>query len=180
VLEIKCGGAKLHALAAKGAIPEYYQHQMQHQLLVTGASKCFYYSFDGSDGICIEVLPDPAFREMYLPKARAFLKCMAFCEPPPLQDRDYNDMSQDVSWQTVAKEYREACDKIKQLEVLKEKYRKQLLEYCRDQNCVGGGVKVMKIVTRGRIAYDEIPEIKNLDLERYRKAPSTSWKILTN
>ena len=34
LLEIKCGGSKLHDMAVRGEIPAYYRDQMQHQLLV--------------------------------------------------------------------------------------------------------------------------------------------------
>jgi putative phage-type endonuclease len=180
LLEIKCGGSKLHDMAERGEIPEYYRDQMQHQLLVTGAKKCFYYSYDGKDGICIEFYPDPEWKVKFLPKAREFWKCIAFAEPPPLQDADYRDMSEELFWRPAALAYSDTCEKIKMLEEIKEGWRKQLLNLCGDQNCMGDGIKVMKTTMKGRIAYDEIPEIKDLNLDKYRKAPTTSWKILTS
>ncbi len=101
LLEIKCGNAELHAMAFDGEIPAYYRDQIQHQLLVTGAEKCFYYSYDGSNGICIHVLPDPTFKERFLPKARAFWKCVAFAEAPPLQDKDYIDRNDDLNLKKI-------------------------------------------------------------------------------
>jgi putative phage-type endonuclease len=178
VLEIKCGGSKLHDMAAQGEIPEYYQQQMQHQLLVTGAEKAFYYSYNGTDGICIEVLPDPDFVSTFIAKAREFWKCVAFSEPPPLQDSDYKDMSDENRWRVLAAIYRDLNEQIKNLEGVKENYRKELLDLCGDQNCQGHGIKVMKTVMRGRVAYDEIPEIKGVDLDKYRKQSVTTWKIL--
>lgn len=178
ILEIKCGGNKLNDMAARGEIPEYYQDQMQHQLLVTGAKKCFYYCYDGTNGICIEVLPDPDFQAKFMPKAREFWKCVAFSEAPALQESDYKDMSDEPVWQQISTEYREINDQIKRLEEVKETYRKKLLNLCGDQNCLGAGIRVMKMFVRGRIAYDDIPEIKSLDLDKYRKAPTTTWKIM--
>lgn len=178
LLEIKCGGFKLHDMASRGEIPDYYKDQMQHQLLVTGAEKCFYYSFDGTDGICIEVLPDPEFKDKFMKKAREFWKCVALGEPPPLQDNDYRDMSDEPHWKFYADQYRQLCEEIKGLEEIKENYRKELLKLSEDQNCRGGGIKVMKTVMRGRVAYDEIPEIKGIDLDKYRKSATTLWKIM--
>lgn len=178
ILEIKCGGYKLHDMASRGEIPAYYRDQMQHQLLVTGAEKCFYYSYNGEDGICIEVLPDPSFRENFMPKAREFWKCVALGEPPALQDKDYRDMSDNPSWKDLASRYQVLCENIKTLEEVKESYRKQLLSLCEDQNCSGQGLRVMKMIMRGRVAYDEIPEIKGVDLDKYRKASVSTWKIM--
>ena len=178
LLEIKCGGSKLHDMASQGIIPDYYMDQIQHQLLVTSAEKCFYYSYDGKDGICIEVLPDPEFINRFLPKARAFWRGVAFFEPPALTQGDYKNMNDDLSWKEYANMYQEVDAAIKTLEDKKDYLRKKIIEICADESCQGNGLKVMKIVTKGRIAYDEIPEIKGIDLEKYRKSSSNSWKFL--
>lgn len=178
IVEIKCGGAKLNDMAYRGVIPEYYQDQMQHQLLVTGAEKAFYYCYDGKAAICIEVYPDPDFAKIFLPKAREFFRCIAFAESPPLSEKDYFNKSGDEFWISFAEEYREICEKIKKLEEMKEICRNQLIRLCGDQNCIGDGVRVMKTTMRGRVAYDDIPEIKGVDLDKYRKESTTSWKIM--
>ena len=178
LLEIKCGGEKLHSMARRGEIPAYYKDQMQHQLLVTGASRCYYYSYDGTDGICIEVLPDPEFKAIFMPKAREFWKCVALGEPPALQDRDYKDMSEFGPWEIIASEYRRINEEIKKLEEIREIHRKEIIRLCGDQNCLGNGIRVMKSTMRGRVAYDEIPELQGVDVDKYRKNPITMWKIM--
>ncbi len=180
LVEIKCGGAKLHDMAARGEIPAYYQDQMQHQLLVTGADRCFYYSYNGTDGISIEVFPDPEYRAKFMPKAREFWKCVALNEPPALQDADYKDMSENGSWKDLSARYQVVCENIKTLEEVKESYRKQLLALCEDQSCLGGGIKVVKIPVKGRVDYDAIPELKGIDLDKYRKSATMTWKILVS
>lgn len=77
ILEIKCGGAKLHANAREGKIPNYYISQMQHQMAVTGSRMCYYYSFDGEDdGVCLHVNRDDGYIKDYLPKSKYFWDCM--------------------------------------------------------------------------------------------------------
>jgi putative phage-type endonuclease len=178
ILEIKCGGSKLHEQALQGLIPEYYMHQMQHQLLVTRAEKCFYYSYNGKDGVCIEVFPDDNFIEKFMPKARTFWRGVAFFEPPSLQLSDYKDMNDSLPWKEYAKMYQETDSAIKSLEDKKDYLRKKLIELCADQSCSGHGLKVMKTILKGRVAYDDIPEIKGIDLDKYRKTSTSSWKIL--
>jgi len=178
LLEIKCGGSKLHDMAKNQEIPQYYLDQMQHQLLVTGAERCYYYSYDGSDGICIEVIPDPGFKESFIPKAREFWRCVAMEEAPPLVDKDYRDMSDDASWRSVADSYKEICSQIKALEEQKESYRKGLLKLSGDMPCLGNGVRLMKTTMKGRVDYDAIPELQGVDLDKYRKVSTTLWKIL--
>ena len=182
ILEVKTGGNSLHVKAKDGIIPVYYMDQIQQQLLVTGAEKCFYQvgGEDPKKDIIIEVFPDPDFVKDYIPVARAFWKCVAFNEPPALQDSDYKDMSDDGIWKAFAVEYRKINEQIKNLEEIKASYRSELLKLCGDQNCLGEGVRVMKTTMHGRIDYEAIPEIKGVDLNRYRKNPTTTWKILVS
>jgi len=73
ILEIKVNGEKNHKLAKKGKIPKLYEIQCQKNILVSEAEKCYYFSyFSDDDAVCIEVLPDPIFKEEYLPKAEEF------------------------------------------------------------------------------------------------------------
>lgn len=178
ILEIKCSSnGNLHDMARKGIIPDYYLCQMQHQLIVTRAEKCFYYSYYRDEGIKIEVFPDAEFEEKYLAKARDFWKKVAFFEPPSLESSDYRDMNDNLTWNEYANMYQEVDRELKALEDKKDYLRKKLIELCEDQSSQGSGLKIMKIITKGRIVYDEIPEIKNVDLEKHRKASVISWKF---
>jgi hypothetical protein len=87
-------------------------------------------------------------------------------------------MNEDTNWSELAKIYQEADAAIKVLEEKKDYIRKKLIELAADQSCIGSGIKVIKSILRGRVAYDEIPEISHIDLDKYRKASTISWKIL--
>ncbi len=178
ILEIKCGGENLFNNATHGIIPDYYLDQMQHQLLVTQADKCFYYCYSGSEARCIEVLRDPAFEDMFLPIARKFWKGIAFFEAPPLASSDYLDMNDNLSWQEYSVMYMDVDMSLKALEEKKDYLRKKLIEMCGDNSCQGSGIKVISTLIKGRVDYDEIPEIKGIDLNKYRKASTKTWKIL--
>jgi putative phage-type endonuclease len=55
IVEIKCPGKKDHAVAINGMIPKKYFPQIQHQIEVAGVEFCYYFSFDGENGVIIEV-----------------------------------------------------------------------------------------------------------------------------
>lgn len=61
ILEIKCPGPSDHELAKAGKIPEKYIPQLQHQLAVTGLKLAYYFSFDGTDGVIVEIERDEIF-----------------------------------------------------------------------------------------------------------------------
>lgn len=180
ILEIKCGGEKLHNMAMNGIIPDYYMDQVQHQLLVTQAKKCYYYSFDGNDGICIEVLPDRSFKERFINKALEFWHCVAYLKPPELQPKDYVDRSDNFLWKAKSIRYRELDALIKELEAEKELVRNELIEMSEGQSSCGEGIKLIKTSVKGRVDYESIPELKTVNLDQYRKPNSFTWKILVS
>lgn len=124
------------------------------------------------------MFPDPQFAKDFIPVARAFWRCVAFIETPALQPSDYYDMSNSPTWKNLATKYRAICSQIDDLEALKEECRADILALCDDQNCVGEGIKAIKTCPKGRISYEEIPEIKGIDLNKYRKPSNIVWKVL--
>jgi hypothetical protein len=63
LLEIKCPfkgrESTLWRSVEEGRLPEHYQWQVQHQLMVTKAEAADLFVFDGTEGIQLEVAPDP-------------------------------------------------------------------------------------------------------------------------
>lgn len=86
ILEIKCG-EKSYKMAENGEIPEYYKCQIYHQLICTRAEICYYFCFNGKDGITIEVLPAPDFESHYIPLAEKFWMDLIFKEPEIFKER---------------------------------------------------------------------------------------------
>lgn len=74
ILEVKCPGKEDHAKAVKGNIPTKYIAQVQQQLLISGAAKCYYYSWDGKSerGGLVEVFPDKDYQDRMIATALDF------------------------------------------------------------------------------------------------------------
>jgi len=72
ILEIKCPGKKDHGEALKGRLPKHYYPQVQHQIEVSGLDMSFYFSFDGENGVIIEVKRDQEFIDIMLAKEFEF------------------------------------------------------------------------------------------------------------
>lgn len=100
ILEIKCAGKESHEIAERGEIPEKYWPQVQHQLLVTGASRCDYFSFfiprkleDGTEpptkSAIVQVTPDQAFCKILLAELFNFWALVQTDTPPPFTARDF-------------------------------------------------------------------------------------------
>lgn len=72
LVEIKCPGKKDHSEAMLGMVPKHYRAQIQHQIHVSGLEFAYYFSFDGTSGIIIEVKRDQEFIEKMIEKEREF------------------------------------------------------------------------------------------------------------
>jgi putative phage-type endonuclease len=81
-VEIKCPGKKAHSMALKGKVPEYYIPQLQHQLSCLGIEKIYYYSYDGNDGVVLEIDRDDEFIEDLIEKEKVFWNCIESKTPP--------------------------------------------------------------------------------------------------
>ena len=76
IVEIKCPGAKDHAIALKGQIPEKYIPQLQHILSVTGAKEIFYWSYKDGLGTMVALARDEDYILRLVAKEKAFYDLM--------------------------------------------------------------------------------------------------------
>jgi len=183
VVEIKCPGTKNHLLALGGEVPYHYFIQMQWQMMVVGAEKGFYVSYDGSQGIAIAVKRDQKLIENLI------FQCKKFYEnhilemiPPSYSDKDFQKGSE--AWKEVAKTHynqlkmiEETKDLLRQMEFEASITRSELESLAGDaKRIMDCGITFYSYQRKGIIEYNKIPELAKVDLEKYRKPSS---KVVT-
>lgn len=84
IVEIKCPGQKDHSIAMDGKIPDHYYPQIQHQIYVTGVDMAYYFSFDGSESVLVEVERNEPYIQEMIKKEEAFYQCLINKIPPQL------------------------------------------------------------------------------------------------
>ncbi len=174
ILEIKCPGAKTHQEALEGRVPIQYKSQLQHQMDLVGVDSMIYCSFDGETGAILSVKRDEKYCGNLFAEEMHFLWRLINFQAPEATDRDWIEINDPGPMQMVSK-LREINDQIYCLEMEKEKIRSELIfDHPRIKI---GNMKVQRVLRRGNIQYDKIPELQNLDLEPYRKPPTTSVRI---
>jgi hypothetical protein len=69
--------------------------------------------------------------------------------------------------------------RLKEVEVQKliEDTKNSLIKKLDNKNFSWGGVQASRVFRKGSINYKNVPELKNIDLEKYRKPASEFWKI---
>lgn len=173
-LEIKCLSEKGHAMAKNGEIPRNYYVQLQHLMVVTGLGSWDYFSFDGKEGIIVECTRNNSFIKTIIEKTKEFYEWVeTFCPPP----QKYIER-EDILWTTTAQKYIDVISQIKSLESQEEELRQELIRLSGGSNTKGGGLKILKEVRIGSVEYKNIPALKGVNLEDYRKKPIECWKII--
>ncbi len=176
ILEIKCPGEKDHAIALSGKVPEYYYPQLQHQMYVCDSDKVFYYSFDGFDGVTVTVERDDKYIAKMIEEEYKFYQCLMNRTPPEPQEGDYIERNDDL-WKQCALRWIDITSQIKELEESEAEYRKQLIFLSGESNTKGGGISLCQVPRKGNIDYAKVPELKGIDLDKYRKESTTNWRI---
>lgn len=77
----------------------------------------------------------------------------------------------------LAKELFEIQEKIKFLEAKKQQIATTLKEKCEFKTTLLGDYTYGIHTRLGNIKYENIPELKSVDLDQYRGAPVTVWKL---
>ena len=61
--------------------------------------------------------------------------------------------------------------------ILKKLEKDKLIEMTNNKNSYGSGICLTKTTRKGAIDYSSIPEIKEIDLEKYRKPSCEFWTV---
>ncbi len=181
LVEIKHPGKEDHALAKRGIIPKKYRYQLIQALLVLGREEIDYMSC-GQDEDDFVILPFSLLSSSeeagaLVVKEAQFWEKVQACEPPELIEKDFVLMDS-VEWSLMAGEYVDTKAQMKYLEEKEKRCRERLIGLADGRNAQGGGVRLTQQARRGNVEYNRIPELKGIDLEKYRKGTTSYWKIL--
>jgi len=175
-VEIKCPGQKAHSIAKEGNVPEYYMPQLQHQLACLSLTMLYYYSFDGVEGVIIEIHRDEKYIAELIKREKEFWQCVIDKVPPKLTSRDYIDR-ESPRRSTIGTRLKDIDQTIKELEEERQKLKRELVEDSQGKSSKGGGITLTKTYSKGRIDYSSISELQKVDLEKYRKPGKEIWTM---
>jgi putative phage-type endonuclease len=184
IVEIKCPGKIDHQYAKEGKIPDKYFPQLQHQLEVCNLDSSFYFSYfesfvDGElvvDTALLECKRDEDFISKMIKEEKQFFSCMQDFIPPKMIEKDFIKKT-DLLWTELAKEFLELENELTEKETRKTQIREMLIHLANGANSEGCGVKVSKLYRKGSIDYSSIPELKEINLDKYRKSHVEYWKV---
>lgn len=176
-VEIKTGGDSSLNRVKGGSISDNHYCQLQHQLEVTGLEKCFYFFFDGQDGYPLEIYRDNSYIAKLNEAEKSFFEGLQDFIPPEMGAKDYSS-HQTPERIKLAQQWLEANKMASEWEKREKELREALIAECEGRNTIGGGVKIMVSARAGAIDYKSIPELGELNLELYRKAPTKFFRVI--
>jgi putative phage-type endonuclease len=179
IVEIKNNNKDSHEMARNGILPANYAAQVQFQMFVCGLIECFYISHRQGDYAVVVVKRDQDYIDEMIPKLLDFKRRLTDFDPPPMTERDYEDMSDDSDLYGIVARYKRATEAIKQAENDAEYYRRLIKERVGEKNAKGQGWKFTRYQVQGRVDYDAVLRQYNVDanLEQFRKKGSFSYRL---
>ena len=175
VLEIKCTNKANHELAREGKIPEEFYPQLQQQMECAGVEYMDYFSFHKGEGIVVECKIDFDYLEIKNIKCKEFWDCVENLDEPDLEDEDY--IERDDEWIDLASRLWSLKSERKSIESEEKNIEAQLKSLSQGKNSRGGKYRYKFSNRTGSIDYSSIPELKDLNLDIYRKKSTQSWSL---
>lgn len=169
MVEIKCPNKTDHAIALSGKIPDKYAPQLQKQLLVMNLDHMTYFSFDGQKGASVKVYRDDKMIRRIVDEETKFWNNVLSHTPPRPLDTD--------GWVAYALELAEIEQKLSPLEEQKKILRAKLEELARSGDLIYENIKFTSYMHKGLIDYSAIPELMDIDLEKYRKPAQKRYRF---
>jgi len=171
IVEIKCPykgqASTLWNDVLAGQVPDHYAAQVQHQLMVSGAQLAHLYVFDGTEGLLRPIEPiDHAFQRIRdgWDQFQVYLDTDL---PPPLTDADVVQR-EDADWAAAAIAFAQAKQAADLADDVVTHAREALVALARHPKEQGAGVSVTRFWKAGAVNYKAVPELKGVNLERYR------------
>ncbi len=171
IVEIKCPyKGQTSALwndALSGVVPEHYQAQVQHQLMVAGADLAHLWVFDGAQGLLLQIERDEAAMDRIRTGWDLFQQFVESDTPVPLTEAD-TVQREDAAWMAAAQAFAEAKRAADAADAALAKAREELVALAQHPREQGSGVSVTRYWKAGSVDYKKVPALKGVDLGLYR------------
>jgi putative phage-type endonuclease len=156
ILEIKVPSKESHDLAKSGKVPEHYKIQVQQQLLVTGADLCHYFSYSDKDQshALVEVEPDLELQARIVIEAEKFWQLVKSGTPPKLTDRDFKDVSLNLSIVELIKKL--VADHKSMTKEDLDSTKAKIIELADHPKVEFGSTKISTVLRSGKFSYHKL------------------------
>ena len=174
IFECKYVGHEVLKEVKKGVLPVTHLVQIQAQLRATLATKCIYFAIDPSgNAATLEIFPDSASMQLVADNAAQFMGDVREGKAPAPSENDFYSPN-DERFKQLLELKLQADHFSDEFEALKVKLTTEYKEYRRIK---ANGLIVTRVISKGNVDYKAIPQLKGVDLDRYRKGFKESVRV---
>lgn len=179
IIEIKSHDVKAMTKLRVNGVHKMYLAQMQWHLMVTGYDECTYVAaprgWGGNPSVLYtqRVEKDLEWQRQLIDKADLFWEHVTNRVPPDTAEEELDDLQ--LENKIIDRQVLLAKKKVLDKEI--EEITADIKSYVKSDKAVCGKFKLQFVTSKGRVNYDEIPELSGVDLDKYRGAESISFKI---
>lgn len=84
---------------------------------------------------------------------------------------------EDDLWKQQADKWKAIQQRKKEIVEEEKECRQELINLAGGKGVHGCGLRLTKYNKKGRVAYEKIPELEGIDLEKYRQESTEAWRI---
>lgn len=156
--------------------PHYFA-QMQAEMASTGRNWCDFYQWSKTGDSVERVNFDPEWWAQHLPAMKAFYNwyLSELDNPEHLEPKEKEINT--LKARKLIEEYDQVSARIDNDTARKKEILSELVAMSKERNAIIHGRKLTKVERKGSIDYKKVPELKGVNLEPYRKAPSEFWRF---
>ncbi len=182
IVEIKWANSQVHSLASSGIVVEYYYPQVQSQIACSGLDMAYFLSCHEENGMIdfqvVEVKKDEEFINRMIEQETMFYNEHLLTKtPPPKTTQNNIKISVNEDFDEMCRKRSEVLNNIKTLEREVAMYNEMISFATEGKEYRTKAFEVAKIMRKGAVEYKDIPELKEVDIESYRKEPTEVIKI---
>src|SRR5664279_4008373 len=171
IVEIKVpmrgASSSLWQAVEAGDVHGHYGAQIQHQLMVSGATTAHLWVFDGARGLLRTIERDESAMATLRDAWDGFSRFLATDTPPPLLPAD-TVLREDEAWAEAARAYAKAKQATLVADEALESARQALVALAGHPREEGTGVAVTRYWKAGNVDYKKVPALSGVDLEPFR------------
>lgn len=174
IFEAKYMGTDNLKRVEAGLIPPHHICQVQAQLAVSGADEAIYFAMDSQgNAVHQRIKPDQDYGRDIAEAAIRFMAQVARGDAPEASERDFFS-PQDPRFSELSRLYNQMNAIKAQYDALEETI---LGEYGSHKRIKVGDVQITKYLAKGTVDYAKIPQLKGIDLDKYRKPTQERVKV---
>lgn len=179
IVEFKYPSKEVYSKSLNGEIPPHYYAQMQSQMLVSGCNDGYFVCYNGTTSLSVNrIMFDEFYAHNLLKLCKDFWTKVEKNEEPEKPENWPKPLEPNSILESLFQSYDALNETLKNIEEQLEEVKNQIKKRVPSKGThFGYGHTIKWVERKGSVDYDKIDILKGLNLETYRKKPTSFIQI---